>query len=193
MLKRTLEGISRRIMERTESRMECDACGSVPQTSEADGAEGENTSDEAADFGVRTAESSDLSAARELIAAAALPTEGVAERFEDAYAVAVSSDGGVVGVAGLEVHGTYGLLRSVAVDPTWRGRGVGAELTAERLGFAAERGLDGVYLLTTTAADYFPRFGFEPVERESVPPEIRGSSEFSSLCPSTAAVLALEP
>ena len=96
-----------------------------------------------------------------------------------------------MGAAGVEVYGGAGLLRSVAVDPDWRGRGLGQRLTEERLRWAAARGLGTVYLLTTTAAGFFPRLGFAPVARDEVPPEVRGSLQFAGVCPSTAAVMAL--
>jgi amino-acid N-acetyltransferase len=104
--------------------------------------------------------------------------------------VAVADDG-IVGAAGVEVYGRSGLLRSVAVDPAWRGRGLGMQLTRERLAWAEARGLDTVYLLTTTAAGFFPRLGFAPVDRDAVPATVRESTQFAGVCPSTAAVLAL--
>ena len=53
-------------------------------------------------------------------------------------------------------------------------------------------GLDALYLLTTTAQDWFPRFGFERVDRSSTPPEIAGSDEFAELCPASAVVMRLD-
>ena len=44
-----------------------------------------------------------------------LPLDGLGDQFGDAYAVA-ESDGQVIGVEGIEVHGDDGLLRSAAVD-----------------------------------------------------------------------------
>jgi amino-acid N-acetyltransferase len=99
------------------------------------------------------------------------------------------ADGAIVGAAGLEVYGTFGLLRSVVVAPSWRGRGLGGSLVRERLGYATSRGLHCVYLLTTTAPAWFARLGFTAVERENTPAAVRRSPEFSSICPSTAAVL----
>ena len=55
--------------------------------------------------------------------------------------------------------------------------------------WAEQAGLEAVYLLTTTAAGYFPKLGFVPVERAAVPEEIRASGEFSSVCPSSAVVM----
>lgn len=139
---------------------------------------------------VEPARAGDLGAVRALLAARDLPTDDVAAQFPDAYAV-VRAGADLAGVAGLEVHGTSGLLRSVAAAAP--GTGVGLALTADRLLAARRAGLDAVYLLTTTAAAYFARFGFAPAPREQVPPAIAATPEFAHLCPSTAACLVLRP
>jgi amino-acid N-acetyltransferase len=102
--------------------------------------------------------------------------------------VAVES-GRLIGAAGVERYGSYGLLRSVVAAPDWRGRGIGEALVRDRLGWAERAGLEAVYLLTTTAMEYFPRLGFAAVERATAPAEIRASPEFSSVCPSSAVVM----
>ena len=142
------------------------------------------------DIEIRPARPEDRDAVAALLEATALPPDGLDEQFGEPYAVAVA-DGRIVGAAGVEVYGDAGLLRSVAVDPAWRGHGLGRRLTEERLRWAADRGLDAVYLLTTSAAEYFPRLGFAPVAREEVPAAVRGSLQFAGVCPSTAEVLAL--
>jgi amino-acid N-acetyltransferase len=60
-----------------------------------------------------------------------------------------------------------------------------------RLAAAAERNLAAVYLLTTTAAPFFRRLGFVNTSREDAPIEVRASSEFSTVCPSTAECLSI--
>ena len=140
---------------------------------------------------VRTARSSDLEGAIALLEAAALPTTGVESRFMSAFAVA-ESNGRIVGVAGIERYGSLGLLRSAATAPEWRGQGVGEALVRNRVAWATAAGLDALYLLTTTAQDWFPRFGFERVDRSSAPPEIAGSEEFAELCPASAVVMRLD-
>ena len=142
------------------------------------------------DIEIRGARAEDRDAVAALLERTALPPDGLDDQFSDGYAVA-AADGEIVGAAGVEVYGRAGLLRSVAVDPGWQGHGLGQRLTEERLRWAAARGLDTVYLLTTTAAGFFPRLGFAPVAREDVPAEVRESLQFASVCPSTAAVLAL--
>ncbi|HEX2168153.1 MAG TPA: arsenic resistance N-acetyltransferase ArsN2 [Longimicrobiales bacterium] len=139
---------------------------------------------------IRPAVSADLMGVEALLRASDLPFEGVAEQFEDGYVVSVVDDD-IVGVAGLEVYGAYGLLRSIAVAPEWRGRGVADALVNDRVEWSAARGLRAVYLLTTSAAGYFGDRGFEVVDRDAVPASIRRSAEFSDICPATATAMEL--
>jgi amino-acid N-acetyltransferase len=106
------------------------------------------------------------------------------------FLVAEAGDA-IVGVAGLERYGEDGLLRSVAVAPDRRGAGLGARLTSAVVMEARSQGLAGLYALTTTAERYFPRLGFEVIERSELPGTVRTSREFSSLCPESAVALRL--
>lgn len=78
------------------------------------------------------------------------------------------------------------LLRSVVVNPDIRGTGLGEQLTRQVLDEARTHGVRAVYLLTTTAESYFPRFGFERIEWERVPARVRESREFRGACPASA-------
>ncbi|MGH9884587.1 MAG: GNAT family N-acetyltransferase [bacterium] len=133
----------------------------------------------------------DLAAIDALIRASALPAEVVRDGFPDAYVVARRGPD-IVGVAALEAHDQAGLLRSVAVAPGERGRGTGIALIADRLAMARTNGTASVYLLTTTAAPLFRRFGFRDADRASTPAALAASPEFAALCPSTAACLRLD-
>ena len=145
-------------------------------------------------FSLRTAGPSDLPAAYDLLRGCGLPTDGLDEQFGDGYVLAAAGDGGeLVGMAGLERHGPEdGLLRSVAVAPAWRGRGLGEALVDDRLAWARARGIRRVHLLTTTAADWFPRFGFRRVTRADAPAAVRASREFAAACPASATALRLD-
>lgn len=137
---------------------------------------------------IRPARAEDLEPVLALVVAAALPADGIRDGWGDAYAVAATGER-VIGVAGVEVHGRSGLLRSVAVAPEARGTGVGQALTRDRIEWARAARLDALYLLTTTAQGFFPRLGFTHVERDTVPAEVRASGEFRDVCPASAAVL----
>lgn len=137
---------------------------------------------------LRTAQAHDLPAILDLLRSAKLPTDGVAESLDDF--VVAETDGQVVGVGGLEVVGADALLRSVAVRESHRGRGLGERLTARLLNDARGRGLETVWLLTETAADFFPRFGFRRVGRDQAPAGLQATAEFSHCCPATAVAMA---
>lgn len=136
---------------------------------------------------IRPALPGDLPSVLALLAAAGLPPEGVSEwlpRF-----VVVERGGAVVAAAGLEVYGRAGLLRSVVVSPELRGSGLGAALTDRIAADAAAAGVRVLYLLTTTAAEYFPRLGFHRIAREALPEAIAASEELRGACPASAVVM----
>lgn len=137
---------------------------------------------------LRPATASDLQRVRDLLTAASLPLDGLDEQFGPGYVLATDRDQ-IVGAMGIERYGPYGLLRSAVTRQDWRGRGLGQALTDERIAWARSQQMKALYLLTTTAADFFTRFGFERVERPLVPDEIRRSREFASACPESAVVM----
>lgn len=144
-------------------------------------------------YGTAAIESADRNALSEIAAfltANGLPVAGLAEQATD---LLVARDGGrLVGTAALEVYGRDALLRSVAVDPATRGTGLGQRMTRAALERARQRGVSRVFLLTETAAAFFPKFGFTSIERSSVPESIRGTIEFASACPASAQAMVLE-
>jgi amino-acid N-acetyltransferase len=117
-----------------------------------------------------------------------LPTDGLVDHF--GTAVVARRDGRVVGCAALEVYPDGALLRSVAVEETLRGSGLGHQIVRAALDLARQQGTTSVYLLTTTAEGFFPRFGFRRIARAEVPAGVRTSVEFQSACPASAVVLA---
>lgn len=127
---------------------------------------------------IRPASAGDLPAARGVIAGAGLFLGGLDEQFGAQYAVAESRDGEVVGVAGMEVYGAYGLLRSVCVLEPWRGQGIASRLARHRIAWARARGLRGVYLFTLRAAGFWAGFGFAPVAMDTWPEPLRDSAQW---------------
>jgi len=131
----------------------------------------------------------DAPALLELIERSHLPADGLAGHLDAAF---VARDGDrVVGSAAIEIYTDDGLLRSVAVDADCRGAGLGVRLTAAAIEDARRRGLPALYLLTTTAEHFFPRFGFEPIARDEVPASVQASVEFQGACPASAVVMRL--
>jgi amino-acid N-acetyltransferase len=137
---------------------------------------------------VEPALSSDWQAITTLLKAAQLPLSGLDAQFPDAYVV-IRDGAQLAGVAGLQRHGQFGLLRSVAVAERSRRSGLGRALVTERLAAARTAGLHGAYLLTTDAAEWFLQLGFDRVARNGAPAELLASPEFVDACPAGAACL----
>ena len=136
---------------------------------------------------IESATKRDLPEIRGLLERLHLPLAGVDEHLPT---MLVARNGKqIVGTAALELYADGALLRSVAVEPHLQGRQLGHQLTDAALQLASSRGVTTVFLLTTTAERFFPRFGFEPIGREQVPPFVRGSVEFQSACPASAIVM----
>ncbi|HUV36242.1 MAG TPA: arsenic resistance N-acetyltransferase ArsN2 [Patescibacteria group bacterium] len=139
-------------------------------------------------FKLRPARSGDLEAVTDLLEGCGLHIEGIEEHVAGGYVVAEHEEE-IIGVCGIETYGTFGLMRSLAVSRSWRGRSVGRRLFEDRTAWARAEGIRALYLLTIDADGYCECFGFSRILRDDVPDEIRGSLEFSSLCPVTAVVM----
>ncbi len=138
---------------------------------------------------IRGAREDDRAAIEALLRSAQLPIEGVADHLGSFF---VAEDGDrTLAVGGLEAYGEVALLRSVAVALDARSSGLGSLVTHRVLDEARVRGMTSVYLLTTTAERFFPRFGFEVIERSEVPQPMRASRELQGACPASAIVMRL--
>jgi arsenate reductase len=137
---------------------------------------------------IRAATPPDLARIEAMLKSADLPLDGVQDAFNVGF---VAEDGeGIVGAVALEVYSDSALLRSLVVDGSAQGRGLGGRLTQAAIDEAQRRGVRAIYLLTTTADAFFPRFGFVAVDRQSLPASIQGSIEFQSACPASAIAMA---
>ena len=136
---------------------------------------------------LRPASSKDLPRVERLLTESQLPLDGVKESLNDF--VVAEAGGDIVGVAGLEICCDDALLRSVAVRPEWRSKGVGRALVNRAIAEAEARGIRALYLLTSTAEHYFPSFGFAKVDRATIPAPVRATREFTSACPASAVAM----
>lgn len=139
---------------------------------------------------IRPALATDLPAIEDLLTRSSLPVDGV-KKLLPSFVVG-ESEGRIVAVAGVEPCGDYGLLRSAAVEPEWRSKGVGRAMVKWLISDAESKGVSALYLLTTTASKYFPSFGFIETTRDVVPDEIQRTAEFEDICPSSATVMMLK-
>jgi amino-acid N-acetyltransferase len=140
---------------------------------------------------IRPARAEDWPSIRALLEARALPIDGAEGHLGQFLVATNGATGPVAGVAGLERYGDVGLVRSVAVADDVAARGLGSALVQALVKSARELGIGALYLLTTTAAGWFPRFGFNVVRREDLPQTLGESAELRGACPSTAVAMQL--
>ena len=122
----------------------------------------------------------------ELLTAEKLPLTDLPETLDN-FIVAISY-GSVVGAGGVEVYGNYGLLRSLAVHPQYRNKGIGSNLLTRLENTSKMKGLTALYLLTEGASGYFERHSYYQVSRQDVPAELQQSSQFTHVCPVSAGI-----
>ena len=127
-------------------------------------------------------------AARGLLTSANLPTSDLTDEqlttfFYCGPATAPSA------LIGLEIYGPDALLRSLVVDPSLRSAGLGSALVGHVEANSAKHDVGTLYLLTTTAEDFFARRGYHHIDRAVAPAAIRSTREFSGLCPASSAFM----
>ena len=129
-----------------------------------------------------------LSVARALLEAAQLPTADLTPSHCEHFFY-VGPSAAPTGLVGLELFGEVALLRSLAVSSTARGSGMGSALLEHAERHARSTGVNSMYLLTTTAEEFFARRGYSRTARDSAPPAIRTTREFAGICPTSSAFM----
>ena len=132
------------------------------------------------------ADQNSFSSAIALLKQNELPTNDI----DDSSRLFVMINGAeVVGTIGLEHDGQDALLRSLSVSANHRNKGIGDQLVAFIEQYSNQQGVRSIYLLTTTAREYFQRKGYAIIDRNAVSEFIKKTSEYCSVCPSSAAVM----
>src|SRR5579862_8329589 len=112
-----------------------------------------------------------------LLSAEKLPVNDLPDVLEN-FMVAIKN-GEVTGTIGLEIYGSYGLLRSLTVKPDSRNEGTAGKLLGRIEELSASKNIKSIYLLTETAPEYFEQKGYMRITRAEVPSEVQAASEFS--------------
>lgn len=133
----------------------------------------------------RAAAATDLPRIRTFLKDNGLPTNGVEKSLEN-FVVAVDHEGSWVGIGGFERYGENCLVRSVAVDKRFRGRGHGLTLVDVVLRSAKSKGVKTAYLLTEDASRFFESLGFEIVDRKDIDEAVKASLQFTEAACDTA-------
>ncbi|QMU26517.1 arsenic resistance N-acetyltransferase ArsN2 [Adhaeribacter radiodurans] len=136
---------------------------------------------------IQLATTADRAAIVDLLESLHLPTVDLPVTLDN-FVIAKDKET-VVGCGGLELYGSIALLRSLAVATHLQGQGLGNLLYRAALDLALEKGIQEVYLITTTAADFFLKQDFRKVERAQVPTVIQQTAQFTSVCPTSATIM----
>lgn len=139
-------------------------------------------------FSIRTPRPDDLPALKALLAANALPSEDLTAQHLQHFIVLAQS-GRIAGSVGIEKLGPDALLRSLAIDTMMRGEGFGKRLLQEIESHALRNDVRDLYLLTTSADNFFEHQGYQRIDRSTVPDSIRNTTQFALLCPASAICL----
>jgi len=118
-----------------------------------------------------------------------LPFEDCNEHLDSFFGI--NSGGKLLAIGALQILGSVALLRSIAVLPEHRGKGLASLITQYLLDLARSNGIVELYLLTETAESFFARFEFRIVDRDTLPVEIKSTRQFASLCPLSAQAMRL--
>lgn len=138
---------------------------------------------------ITPATAADLEPIKALLLASGLPTAGVDDHWKT-FIVAKEGEN-LVGCGGAEAYQFVALIRSVAVEPAYRSKGLGRRIVRQLIDRLASRGLREFYLLTTTAEAYFRKRGFKTIDRDEVHPQLLSSHEFGDACPQSATCMRL--
>lgn len=130
------------------------------------------------------ADRTDLDRVEALLEANGLPYQDVRTKPECFFVAYAGAER--IGVGGVERYGSNGLLRSVVVTESNRGLGYGSALCDALEDHARANGVGTLYLLTTSASEFFRHCGYGEIVRETVPSSIQRTTEFTDLCPSSA-------
>lgn len=126
---------------------------------------------------VRRAKPEDQIEIQRLLREANLDDDGLDEHLEHFFVVEISldqeEDSQMVGTAGMEVYGSYALLRSLVIArASWNAK-VSWQLIQILLSYAEHLQVEEVYLFAGGSVDWFQQLGFEKIPLADLPEKIR--------------------
>jgi len=139
---------------------------------------------------IRFATKEDYPVICSLLESGGLPLEGVKEYLSN-FLILFQNDS-LAGTIGLEIYSDKALLRSLAVNKDYRGKGYGLLLSQKIIELAKTKDISELYLLTESAKHFFEKLGFKKISRDEVDKQVQTSVEFCSVCPQSAVCMLLK-
>jgi len=134
---------------------------------------------------LRDAGDRDFALIRKLLESCELPHADLTGDRNHHFVLACEADV-LIGAVGMELCGEAALLRSLAVAPDHRCRGVAVKLVNAIESYAKSRQIKALYLLTLTAPDFFAARGYQRADRKQAPAALQDTTEFKNICPAAA-------
>ncbi len=129
----------------------------------------------------------DSSKIKELLERSGLPFKDIDKHLLD-FLIG-ESDNKIIAVAGLEIYDDIALMRSLAVEESFRNIRIGEQMVEAIIEHARAKKIHSIYLLTETAENYFSDWGFIKINRDTAPEQIKNTEEFVLFCPTSAIVM----
>jgi amino-acid N-acetyltransferase len=135
----------------------------------------------------RLAEPADAAAVEALLTVNGLSaTDAAASIAEGRTVILPASDTPLATAAVAPLDGEWGLLRSIATDPQFRGAGLGSLAVAAAAARARDGDLRRLALFTESAEPFFVRLGFHPTPRADLPPSVLATPQAAECASATA-------
>ena len=126
----------------------------------------------------------EIDSVKELLHLSGLPVSDLDEA--PIHIFGVKENNKLVAAGALEIYGINAVLRSLAVHQTHQNLGYGKQMVRFLENKAIEKGIKNLFLLTSTAADFFKKLAYLPQQRDLCPPDILSSAQFREICPLSA-------
>jgi amino-acid N-acetyltransferase len=130
-----------------------------------------------------------FSAAIDLLKKNNLPTEDINPGTQ---LFVVEENDTVIGTVAVQYDFNVALLRSLCVSVDKRNSGIGEILVEFIQDYVQKQGVQTVYLLTTTAENFFLKKGYKKIDRKEVPEFIKNTKEYAVLCSASSSLMKKE-
>lgn len=136
---------------------------------------------------IHTLDHSEIHLAKELLLANSLPVSDLDDAPIQFFGIKEKNR--LIAIGALEIYDDNALVRSVAVHQTHRNLGYGKQIVRYLEKKAIELKINKLFLLTTTAKNFFNKLDCISIQRDLCPPEILSSGQFRDICPKSASCL----
>lgn len=134
-------------------------------------------------YAIRQAEQKDIGNLTDLLDTANLHTVGIEEHVSHFFVVEQIEKEKLVGMIGMEVYKSHGLLRSFVIERPQGDLKLSVTLLNTILSYAETLKIQRVYLVTKQGSPFLTEFGFREISTCQLPAEVIASDYFKQVHP----------